>query len=400
MSHAVTLTQTTAVPPSAVYKALTTPTLLRHWLCDSASIESGGNFLFNWDDGRAVSGCYVTRDPERVVWTWAANGGVGAVIVVSQVAWALTAADGGTRIDLEHSGIAPADAESLTEFWTEALGHLQMGLETGDNTREARRPMLGIFPSELEAERAARLGIPTARGVYIDNVIAGKSAEAAGIRAGDVIISIDQRPVWNFSTLTSALRRHSAGNHVTIELYRGADKLSVMAALSGREQPPPPTTIPALVAFLETKRAELDAELDAITRDIPEDGMEHVPSEGEWSANETLAHLIFTERWLQIYVWGAVAGDDSLGWIDNNPAQRAGIMAAHPTGDELVTTFKRAMIETIGVAAALPPAFVALRPAFARAAETLTTMHDHTREHYAQMQAAIQHWAATAVSAG
>ena len=109
---------------------------------------------------------------------------------------------------------------------------------------------------------------------------------------------------------------------------------------------------------------------------------------------------IFTERWLQIYLWSAVSGDDSLEWIDNNVTQRAGIMTAYTTGAELVALFKRGEAETVAAAAAIPAAFVAERPAFARVAETLTTMHEHTREHFAQMRAAIKNWTDTAVVAG
>ncbi len=396
MTHTLSFTQTIAVPPQIVYKALTNKVLLRQWLCDNAAIEGSGNFLFNWNDGRAVMGEYTTMDKERVALTWQAKGSGG----VSNVAFALTPSEGGTRVDGAHTDIAADDLDALKLLWEDAAERLKIALETGEDTRVTRRPMLGIFPSELDAAKAARLGIPTERGVYIDNVIEGKSAQAAGIATGDVIVSIDGKPVWNFPTLTSALRRHLAGNTVTVEFYRGVDKQTVFVPLSGRDPIEKPTTPAALVEALNALIAEIDAELDAIILDIPEDGMEHTSADGEWSANETLAHLIFTERWLQIYLWSAVSGDDSLEWIDNNVTQRAGIMTAYTTGAELVALFKRGEAETVAAAAAIPAAFVAERPAFARVAETLTTMHEHTREHFAQMRAAIKNWTDTAVVAG
>ncbi|PJF23869.1 MAG: hypothetical protein CUN53_20710, partial [Phototrophicales bacterium] len=131
--------------------------------------------------------------------------------------------------------------------------------------------------------------------------------------------------------LTSALARLTPGSTVSVEFYRGAEKMTLTVSLSGREQKPAPSTPSALAEALQAQYAALDAELDAITLDMPEDAMEHAPAEGDWSANEVLAHLIFTERWLQMYIWLCASGDDNLVWIDNNAAQRAGILQRYPT---------------------------------------------------------------------
>lgn len=396
MTDPLHFTQRISAPPQIVHKAFTTPILLRQWLCDFAFVAPENSFFLVWNDGSRVMGALLQDEPNHLILSWQ-NASDGAL---SQVEVAISPADGGSSVTVTHLNLADSVRDGVEVFWVTALNQLRIALETGSDVRLEKRPMLGIFPSQLDAEKAARIGVPVERGVYIDGVIEGKSAATAGLKSGDVLIAIDGFPTLSFQNLTSALARLTPGSTVSIEFYRGAEKMTLTVSLSGRDQKAAPSTPSALAEALQAQYAALDAELDAITRDMPEDAMEHAPAEGDWSANEVLAHLIFTERWLQMYIWLCASGDDNLVWIDNNAAQRAGILQRYQTGAELVDALKRAQAETTAAVLALPASYVALKPAFARMSEVLVTMDDHTKEHFEQMRAALAHWRDTATVAG
>lgn len=396
MTDPLHFTQRISAPPQIVHHAFTRPMLIRQWLCDFAFVAPENSFFLVWNDGSRVMGALLQDEPDHLILSWQ-NASDGAL---SQVEVAISPAEGGSSVTVTHVNLPDSAREAAEIFWTTALNQLKIALETGSDVRLEQRPMLGIYPSQLDAEKAARLGVPVERGIYIDGVIEGKSAAAAGLKGGDVLVAVDGFPTLSFQNLTSALARLTPGSTVSVEFYRGAEKMTLTVSLSGRDQKAAPSTPSALAEALRAQYAALDAELDAITHDMPEDAMEHAPADGDWSANEVLAHLIFTERWLQMYIWLCASGDDNLVWIDNNPAQRAGILQRYPTGAELVDALKGAQAETVAAVLALPASFVAMKPAFARMSEVLVTMDDHTKEHFEQMRAALAHWRETATAAG
>jgi S1-C subfamily serine protease len=68
----------------------------------------------------------------------------------------------------------------------------------------------------LPAGTAAQDGVPAGTGAAVAGVLPGSAAQSAGIAAGDVITSVDGRPVSSPSTLQSAMERHHPGDSVSI----------------------------------------------------------------------------------------------------------------------------------------------------------------------------------------
>jgi len=67
---------------------------------------------------------------------------------------------------------------------------------------------------------AQQLGLREQQGVLIVNVNDGSRAEAAGLKAGDVIAQVDHRAVSNVEDLQQALRRHATGAPVLLLVHR------------------------------------------------------------------------------------------------------------------------------------------------------------------------------------
>src|SRR5262249_54112076 len=65
------------------------------------------------------------------------------------------------------------------------------------------------------------------RGVAVQGFVPGGTAEAAGLRAGDVITAIDSRPVVGVAQFVAAVGKLRAGDRVKIEFARdGANQVS------------------------------------------------------------------------------------------------------------------------------------------------------------------------------
>jgi S1-C subfamily serine protease len=57
-------------------------------------------------------------------------------------------------------------------------------------------------------------------------------AQKAGLKVGDVLVSIAGTPVTSVTSLLSALHKHAPGDTVAVDLYRGAQKMTVRVALA------------------------------------------------------------------------------------------------------------------------------------------------------------------------
>jgi putative serine protease PepD len=101
-------------------------------------------------------------------------------------------------------------------------------IETGD----ASHGLLGALVSDaMSSDDGA--GFPI--GVTVVEITPGGSAEEAGILPGDVITTINGKPVTTASELTAAVRQEPAGSRVKIEALRDEIKLSFDVILQDAE---------------------------------------------------------------------------------------------------------------------------------------------------------------------
>lgn len=96
----------------------------------------------------------------------------------------------------------------------------------------SRRPMLGIQGVTLNEQMAEFLGIPGRQGVLVLNVKEGTPAESAGLKAGDVILSVDGTPVDDLDELSDKL----SGGKVELEIARNSQTLKVKADLGSKSE--------------------------------------------------------------------------------------------------------------------------------------------------------------------
>jgi uncharacterized protein YndB with AHSA1/START domain len=387
--------RTVSAPPAEVHRAFTNATALREWLCDSAQADprKGGRLYLWWNSGYYTSGEYVAVVPgKKIAFTWRGRGEPDA----TRVQVSLAAKNGGTVVTLTHGGIGSgkkwtSTAKEFQSEWEAGLENLQSVLETGQDLRVVRRPLLGVSLGEFNAEMAAKLGVPVTEGVRLDDVLEGRGARAAGLRKDDVIVRLGGKKVTSWATFTSAMQPRHAGDKVAMVFYRGAEKKAVTVELSRR---PLPETPPTAEAFAEATRkmyAGMDAELARCLEGVSEAEASHQPAPGEWSAKETLAHLVINERELHVWMTDLIVSDER--WSDANPtnvpARLAAATAVFPTLPALVEELKRHEAETVAMLAALPPEFMAHKGSYWRLAHIILQAPDHSQTHIGQIRAAI-----------
>jgi Do/DeqQ family serine protease len=101
---------------------------------------------------------------------------------------------------------------------------------------EVKRGMLGVaLANQLTPEVAESLGLENARGALVSQVTEGGAAEKAGIKAGDVITSINGRNIANSVELRNSIGLLRIGEKVEIGLIRDGKPRRVTAVIGERD---------------------------------------------------------------------------------------------------------------------------------------------------------------------
>jgi serine protease Do len=125
------------------------------------------------------------------------------------------------------------------------------------------RPWLGAKGESVDSNMAKALGLDRPRGVLISEVFPNGPAAKAGIKKGDVVVSIDGREVFDEKGMKFIAATKAEGETVDMTVVSGGRQRLVRAALS----PPPGTTKAELIQisgrnpFNGTKMAEVSPAL-------------------------------------------------------------------------------------------------------------------------------------------
>ena len=98
---------------------------------------------------------------------------------------------------------------------------------------EVRRGSLGISGRPLDAGLAKAQKLDVKQGAYVMQVMDDSAASEAGIKAGDVIISIDGSDISGFHELRSKIATLGEGRKVKLGIYRDGKVQTVKVTLDG-----------------------------------------------------------------------------------------------------------------------------------------------------------------------
>ena len=382
--------------PAEVYHYLTNSTALRDWICDVATTEPrlGGHMYLCWSDDYYTSGEYLQLEQDKSVsFSWYGKGEPHK----TRVDVSLKKKKGGTIVKLAHReiGIGQKWAEIAKVYeleWQSGLENLASVLETGADLRITRRPMLGIYLTDFDADIAARLGVPVNFGSRLDGVLEGMGAQKAGLQKDDVIIGIDGHELVAGTSLGTILGAKHAGDVVDVTFYRGPEKMTVKMTLSGRSLPEIPNSIQGFTDQVMPIYQQFEKEVETLLNSASEKECSHKPAPSEWSAKEILAHLIHSEiGWQNAaaeIISGHEASYDDFG--GNLQARVDGTLTILPTKADLLKELKAHDAETLSMLAHIPEDFLSHKGRFWKLVYQTHQNPYHLQTHLEQIKAAIQ----------
>lgn len=87
-----------------------------------------------------------------------------------------------------------------------------------------QRAYLGIAPAEITEELAKQKNLNVMTGVYVDDVYEGGAAQRAGIKNGDIILSINDITIDTRTQLIGAIGQFRPGDKVVVKVLRGENE--------------------------------------------------------------------------------------------------------------------------------------------------------------------------------
>jgi serine protease Do len=101
---------------------------------------------------------------------------------------------------------------------------------------QVRRGELGIMGTELNSELAKAMKVDAQRGAFVSQVMPNSAAAKAGVKAGDVITSLNGKPISSFAALRAEVGSMPIGSKVQLGLVRDGKPVNVSLELQQSSQ--------------------------------------------------------------------------------------------------------------------------------------------------------------------
>jgi serine protease Do len=131
---------------------------------------------------------------------------------------------------------------------------------------EVKRAFLGVQIVSVDDRRARQLGLMQISGVEIVEIVPEGSADRAGIKVSDVILSVNDYPVGESNDLQARIALNRPGDTVNVTLWRNGDILEKQLELYGMDN----ESINRWAQRMDDQPMDLDfdTEVDSYTFDL------------------------------------------------------------------------------------------------------------------------------------
>lgn len=96
---------------------------------------------------------------------------------------------------------------------------------------EIVRPWISFNAVDVNPKLVAYYDLPTEKGVVVTNVIPKSEADRSGIEVADILIRMDDIDINNVRDLIKVLTQHKVGDTVSMEFFRGQEKVKIKTVL-------------------------------------------------------------------------------------------------------------------------------------------------------------------------
>jgi len=127
------------------------------------------------------------------------------------------------------------------------------------------RGWLGVGIQSLTKELAEQFGIKEGHGVLVNEVYENDPAHVAGIKPGDIILSVDGSPVDSPNQLSRLVARVGPGENAKIRLLRDGEEFTYLVPMAERQEKSVLTSLP-----LQKSEITLGLDVQALTAALAE----------------------------------------------------------------------------------------------------------------------------------
>jgi len=103
------------------------------------------------------------------------------------------------------------------------------------------RPWLGISAQDLTPELIEHFKVKEKEGVVVGQVYPGTGAEKAGLTAGDIIRSVDDKDIKNVNELVKEIQKKKVGQKIRLSLLRDGKAMTLEVTTTSMPEKPEPS---------------------------------------------------------------------------------------------------------------------------------------------------------------
>jgi len=98
-----------------------------------------------------------------------------------------------------------------------------------------QRAFLGVLIRDIDGELVKKENLKVSEGAYVDSLTENSAALEAGIKPGDVIVKVDDKPILKSADLVEQIGRHRPGDEVDVTVNRNGKELSYNVVLANQK---------------------------------------------------------------------------------------------------------------------------------------------------------------------
>ncbi|MCX6144331.1 MAG: PDZ domain-containing protein, partial [Ignavibacteriales bacterium] len=101
---------------------------------------------------------------------------------------------------------------------------------------KVRRGYMGVSIQTVDATMAKANGLSKPMGVFVQQVTSGSAGEAAGVKAGDIILTVDGKEVNTSNQLQTIIASKYPGESVALIIFRNGKSIEKKVVLKPRDE--------------------------------------------------------------------------------------------------------------------------------------------------------------------
>jgi serine protease DegQ len=109
-------------------------------------------------------------------------------------------------------------------------------MESIINTGHVVRGWIGVEPQDITPELADSFGLTKKSGIIIAGVLKGGPAEQAGLKPGDIIVSIENQPATDVTAMVNLIAQFTPGQKITMQILRKSQPMQLDITVGKRPQ--------------------------------------------------------------------------------------------------------------------------------------------------------------------